>query len=66
MPFDLEGIELGEYKGLDPRWHDWRVVKAACSHLSTDIFDRVCDLESERSRDHGPKPDPVCPTPSTD
>lgn len=55
MPFDLEGIELGEYKGLDPRWHDWRVVKAACAHLSTVIFDRVCDLESRRTRDRGPK-----------
>lgn len=55
MPFDLEGIELGEYKGLDPRWHDWRVVKAACAHLSTVIFDRVCDLESTRTRDRGPK-----------
>lgn len=55
MPFDLEGIELGEYKGLDPRWHDWRVVKAACAHLSTVIFDRVCDLESGRTRDRGPK-----------
>lgn len=55
MPFDLEGIDLGEYKGLDPRWHDWRVVKAACSRLSTVIFDRVCDLESARSRGCGPK-----------
>lgn len=55
MPFDLEGIDLGEYKGLDPRWHDWRVVKAACAHLSTVIFDRVCDLESGRPRGSGPR-----------
>jgi len=43
MPYDLEETELPEYKNLDPRWHDWRTVKAACSRLSTVIFDRLCD-----------------------
>lgn len=43
MPYDLEETELSEYKNLNPRWHDWRTVKAACSHLATVIFDRVCD-----------------------
>lgn len=43
MPYDLEETELSEYKNLDPRWHDWRTVKTACSHLATVIFDRVCD-----------------------
>jgi len=43
MPYDLEETELSEYKNLDPSWHDWRTVKAACSHLATVIFDRVCD-----------------------
>jgi hypothetical protein len=44
LPYDLEETELSEYKNLDPRWHDWPTVKAACSHLATVIFDRVCDL----------------------
>jgi hypothetical protein len=44
LPYDLEEIELGEYKNLDPRWHDWQTVKAACRHLATVIFDRVCDM----------------------
>jgi hypothetical protein len=48
LPYDLEETELGEYKNLDPRWHDWQAVKAACSHLSTVIFDRVCDLDADR------------------
>lgn len=43
LPYDLEETELTEYKSLDPRWHDWRTVKATCSHLATVIFDRVCD-----------------------
>ena len=56
LPYDLEGTDLSEYKNLDRRWHDWRVVKAACSHLATVIFDRVCDLDTDRSGDHGVEP----------
>lgn len=51
LPYDLEETELDEYKHLDPRWHDWQVVKATCAQLSTAIFDRVCDMETSR---HGP------------
>lgn len=49
LPYDLEETELPEYKHLDPRWHDWRTVKAACARIATVIFDRVCDLESGAS-----------------
>lgn len=49
LPYDLEETELPEYKSLDPRWHDWRAVKAACAHLATVIFDRTCDRESSSS-----------------
>ena len=48
LPYDLEGIELSEYKNLDPRWHEWRAVKAVCAHLSTVIFDRVCEMNAVR------------------
>ncbi|MEF8770122.1 MAG: nucleotidyl transferase AbiEii/AbiGii toxin family protein [Candidatus Accumulibacter phosphatis] len=51
MPYDLEDTDLAEYQNLAPRWHDWNTVKAACAHLSTVIFDRVCDLEARRSSD---------------
>ncbi|MBL8472593.1 MAG: hypothetical protein KF778_15050 [Rhodocyclaceae bacterium] len=58
LPYDLEEFDLREYKNLDPRWHDWQVVKEACSQLATVIFDRVCDLDEQRSDaprpDHGP------------
>jgi hypothetical protein len=56
LPYDLEETELSEYKNLDPRWHDWQAVKAACSHLSTVIFDRVCDMDADRSDDYGVVP----------
>lgn len=49
LPHDLEETRLGEYKNLNPRWHDWLVVKAACSHLSARIFDRVCDMSADHS-----------------
>jgi hypothetical protein len=49
MPYDFEETELGEYKNLDSRWHDWVTVKAACARLSTVIFDRVCDMEDDCS-----------------
>lgn len=47
VPYDLEEIELSEYKNLDPRWHDWNTVKAVCAHVAIVIFDRVCNMESE-------------------
>lgn len=51
QPYDLEETELSEYKNLAPRWHDWQAVKAACSHLATVIFDRVCDMETDFPHD---------------
>jgi hypothetical protein len=42
MPYDLEGVALGEYKNLAPRWHDWQVVKRACARLAVLIFEHSC------------------------
>lgn len=49
LPYDLEETELSEYKNLDSRWHDWQTVKAACLRLAIVIFDRVCDMDMDRS-----------------
>ena len=51
VPYDLEATELSECNSLAPRWHDWTYVKAACAHISTVIFDRVCDMEADHSDD---------------
>jgi Nucleotidyl transferase AbiEii toxin, Type IV TA system len=56
VPYDLEETELSEYKSLDPRWHDWGAVKAACSHVATVIFDRVCELGAGPCAGYGIKP----------
>jgi hypothetical protein len=41
LPFDLEETCLPEYKHLDPKWHDWRHVTAACARCATMLFDRT-------------------------
>ena len=56
VPYDLEETDLSEYKNLDPRWHDWQTVKAACAHISIVIFDRVCDMDADRSGHERMKP----------
>jgi hypothetical protein len=41
VPFDLDDVKLGEYRNLDPKWHDWETVKAACRDIATLTFDRA-------------------------
>jgi hypothetical protein len=45
LPYDLDEVELAEYKHLAPRWHKWVEVQSACSACATLIFDRIvgCD-----------------------
>jgi len=45
LPYDLEELDLAEYKNLDPRWRNWQTVKAACVDCATLIFDRIVGLE---------------------
>lgn len=48
LPYDLDEAapDLAEYRRLDPRWQDWNMVRAACAHLATMIFDRVCEMQT--------------------
>lgn len=39
LPYDLEDVDLSEYKNLDPRWHSWGKVREVCSRLSSDLFE---------------------------
>jgi hypothetical protein len=41
LPYDLEDTDLTEYRQLDPRWHDWTRVSAACATVAVGIFDRL-------------------------
>lgn len=53
LPYDLEGVNLAEYKHLDPRWHDWLGVKASCVNCATLIFDRIVGGDEEPERGGG-------------
>ena len=45
LPYDLEELNLVEYKNLEPRWRDWRTVQAVCADCATLIFDHIVGLE---------------------
>ena len=47
LPYDLDEMNLAEHKNLDPRWHGWQSVKAACAGCATLIFDRITGLDGE-------------------
>lgn len=38
-PYDLDEIELAEYKQLSPRWQQWDAVVTQCSSVTLDLFD---------------------------
>ena len=43
LPYDLDDMlpNLAEYKKLDPKWHQWSAVKAACVSAAMEIFDHT-------------------------
>jgi len=41
LPYDLEGLDLSEYKNLDPKWNYWTGVRDYCIVLSILIFDKI-------------------------
>lgn len=45
LPFDLDEVNLAEYKQLASKWHDWSAVQSACMACATLIFDRIVGCE---------------------
>ncbi|MDD2774590.1 MAG: nucleotidyl transferase AbiEii/AbiGii toxin family protein [Gallionella sp.] len=41
LPYDLEDVNLSEYKNLAPRWHDWETVKSTCVACALLIFEQI-------------------------
>ena len=41
VPYDLEETKLSEYKNLDPKWHDWDVIKEFCIKVSLEIIGKI-------------------------
>ncbi len=46
LPYDLEELNLAEYKNLDPHWSNWQTVKTMCADCATLIFDGIVGLET--------------------
>ena len=38
LPFDIDGTDLKEYKGLVPKYQDWTGVMAICQHIAVDVI----------------------------
>lgn len=45
LPYDLEDINLDEYKNLDPHWRNWHTVREACREYAALLFDRISDSD---------------------
>jgi hypothetical protein len=45
LPYDLEAMDLSEYKNLAPRWHHWQEVKTMAMRCAMLIFDQIVGLE---------------------
>ena len=41
LPYDLEGLDLSEYKNLNHKWKSWTVVRNFSIDLSILIFDKI-------------------------
>lgn len=45
LPYDLDEVDLTEYKHLAPQWQDWSAVQSACATCAVLIFDRIIGCE---------------------
>jgi len=45
LPYDLDDVNLAEYKQLSWEWRDWSAVQSACCACATLIFDRIIGCE---------------------
>lgn len=45
LPYDLDELDLSEYRDLAAEWQDWERVKAACGRIAVAVFDHVCEAE---------------------
>lgn len=41
IPYDLDTVNLSEYKNVAPRWQTWESVEEFCQRCATLIFDRI-------------------------
>lgn len=44
LPYDLEELNLAEYKNLAEKWRSWTEVQKTCAEIATLIFDRITGI----------------------
>jgi hypothetical protein len=44
IPYDLEELNLAEYKNLDSHWHNWQTIKEMSVRCAILIFDHITGL----------------------
>ncbi len=45
LPYDLDGLDVSEYRDLADRWRNWGWVTDACGRIAVRVFDYVCEAE---------------------
>ena len=45
LPYDLDGLDVSEYRDLADRWRNWGRVTGACGRIAVRLFDYVCEAE---------------------
>ncbi len=43
-PYDLDGCDLSQYRGIQPPWNDWDQVKDYCVRFSRVIAEKILGL----------------------
>ena len=38
LPFDLDDVDLSQYKHLAPQFHDWAYVRNICTHIAVGVI----------------------------
>lgn len=46
LPYDLQDLDLSQYRNLKPKWHGWEAVKSACAARAILVFDRIIGAQS--------------------
>lgn len=44
LPYDLEELNLAEYKNLAEKWRSWTEVQKTCAEIAPLIFDRITGI----------------------
>jgi hypothetical protein len=47
LPYDLEELDLGEYRNLGKKWASWQAIQGLCREFSAMLFDQIASMERD-------------------